>query len=265
MIRPPESTSRATVKIATEGSLVSVGRARGRQRPLVGGGRRGPVASFSRASGRRVREAVGLMDRSLPALFVTMKWPTSPKSTYSAYKTSRSRFAERMRRRWRGQEWFLIGRLEFHRSLAPHVHLLVWGIDLEEFTNWACAVWPDITGAETFDERRSAVWVEQANDPMAAGIYLSKPDPFQPEDAASEWGRRWWTWGESDPFLSTVEESSIPDEVAVRMLRYMQKASQSRRRHSSSWTLLGDPAAWSRLLDLELKYHDQRATTSGVT
>ena len=200
------------------------------------------------------------MDRETEAHFVTLRWPLGHAVTPSAYQQTRRQLRERLHWNWRGRPWFVIGKLEFHWSGVPHIHLVGWGFDEEALGDWLAAVWPDLTGATTDDDRRSAVWLEPSHDAMVTGLYLSKRDSRGVDAERGNWGNRWWKWGDATPFLSPVLHREIPDRVAVRLQRYMRRVAGVRY-FNDRLTVLGEPDLWRRALELELRYHDEREST----
>lgn len=203
------------------------------------------------------------MDRGIEALFTTLRWPRGRVVEPSAYKRTKRQLRERMQRNWRGRPWFVIGKLEFHQSGAPHIHLACWGFEREELGDWLAAVWPDLTGATTDEERRKAVWLEPSHDAMITGLYLSKCDTPGVDEASGDWGNRWWKWGDSAPFRSPVDQVEIADRVAVRVQRYMRRVAGVRY-YNDSLTILGDPGLWQRVVALELRYHREEQGASAA-
>ena len=193
------------------------------------------------------------MDTSGGVLFVVLKWPPGCKLAPEAYKATRRQLYDRMVRQWRDQPWHALARLEFHHDGRPHINLMVWGIEAGEIDLWMRAVWPDLSGAKTDKDRREAVWTAEADNPKATALYLSKVDKWGVPETEGDWGRRWWRWGDVEPFLSPVEQIEVPDHVAVRLLRYMRRLTGMRRRAGDRMSILVVPAEWERLVRMELE------------
>jgi len=130
-----------------------------------GGGVRGAIAGFSRASRRRLIDMFARLDTSgVRSVFLTLTFAGTPdpETAKAAYR----RFAERIKRRYSDVCW--VWRMEFQRRGSIHFHLLAFRlpyIPQRELQN----IWTECTG-----EERSIVHVKLLHGKRAAMNYCSK-------------------------------------------------------------------------------------------
>lgn len=138
-----------TVEVEFQGRLVRT-RVRYRRQGRAGGGRRGAIHQFSRASRRRLMQLLARLQFQ-GAIFITLTFPGDGAALPSPAQAKAALFSflKRLERRypamscvWRF-EWESKGRREYN----PHFHLLVFGVEFipkEEVTK----LWEEVLGVK---------------------------------------------------------------------------------------------------------------------
>jgi len=148
-----------------------------------GGGKRGTIKTFSRASYRRLKKLV-LSLESQPTLFITLTYPEDfPSARLS--KKHIDNFGKALKRYF-PVAWD-IWKLEPQKRGAPHFHLLVGGCslktkkDFDSFKNWLSKTWFRIVGSGDEKHLKAGTQVvnleyleQQGNNIDYVLIYLSK-------------------------------------------------------------------------------------------
>jgi hypothetical protein len=113
-----------------------------------GGGTRGIIQGFSRASRRRLLDLVNQVDRGQvqgdQVLFVTLTYPSAWSQDWSLWKRDLQALIRRLKRRYPGISG--IWRLEFQKRGAPHFHLLIFGVFAIN-RGWLSESWYKIVGS----------------------------------------------------------------------------------------------------------------------
>jgi hypothetical protein len=111
-----------------------------------GGGCRGPICGFSRASRRRLLDLVNQVDRRCitSMLFVTLTYPSEFPESWQVWKAHLKAMIMRLRRRYPGIK--LLWRLEFQQRGAPHFHILVLNVERIDIS-WLSAAWFEVVGS----------------------------------------------------------------------------------------------------------------------
>jgi len=163
--------------------------------PASGGGKRGKVESFSRASSRRLKWYV----RNLPELqtvgrtsFACLTYPAEFPTDGRVVKGDLHRLRRELVRRGVGGVWAL----EFQKRGAPHLHLL-----LSEFVDktWLSETWFRIVGSGDAKHLRAGTRIEAMR--VAHGVvayiagYVSKHDQKSVPEAYEGVGRFWGHFG----------------------------------------------------------------------
>jgi hypothetical protein len=181
-LRPPERTGRAG-----------------------GGGPRGHITEFSKASRRRLQKVLASVDQgriSVP-LFVTLTYPREFPGDPQICNAHLRAFRERLTRRFgkAGCLW----RKEYQKRGAPHYHLLLFlAVPPEQLRSWVSESWYQIVGSG--DERHLCAGTQVVRVKSWRGArgyaakYLGKLEPSQPTDrippfqGAETTGRLWGVW-----------------------------------------------------------------------
>jgi hypothetical protein len=181
-----------TATLAVTGTYVNV-RTSGSAR--LGGGRRGSVVGFSRASRKRLMDWYNRIDRvwRARALFITLTYPREFSSDWSDWKRDLDALVKRLRRRWPRSA--LVWRMELQRRGAPHFHLLVWGIPRVPIS-WLSRAWYEIVGSGDERHLRAGTQVAGIWNDKKAFFYISKYVAKIGDDvAAAALGRVWGVRG----------------------------------------------------------------------
>ena len=96
-----------------------------------GGGRRGEIREFSKASRRRLMKLINTINRGKiqKPYFVTLTYPSTWPTSARTWKAHLRALRERIKRKYGKVP--AIWRLEFQKRGAPHFHLLLW-LEVEE-------------------------------------------------------------------------------------------------------------------------------------
>lgn len=181
--------------VLTEGVLKVKYRLAGRKR--LGGGKRGKVGNLSRSSGLRLREKVLGLDISRPGeilekpWFVTLTFPVEMGVTFQGAKKFLRKLGKRMKRRW--AESGFVWRIEPHKSLRPHFHLIVWGIPGSvDLRKWMSLHWFQVCGSGLEKHFRAGTECSQIRSYKGVVHYVSKyVSKTSEHDIYMQVGRLW--------------------------------------------------------------------------
>lgn len=202
--------------------------------PAHGGGKRGTVAGFSRASRKRMFEFMASVRNTGSMLFLTMTFDdttaiNSDDWLTACFETFRRRF-ERAYPKWRAL-WRKEGQDrksgDYQGMVVPHYHLIVFtGVHYEKagheavcesFREWGALAWQEITGTEDQNHLVYGFHVSPVRSRKHAysyiGKYIGKTDSHNFTS-----GRQWGRIGRFD--TSSSETFALdPDEyIAFRRL-----------------------------------------------
>lgn len=229
----------------------------------VGGGQRGVITEFTRRARSTLRRHLAVIDLKHEGLFATLTYPCDHAAKPEEYRRHRERLCRRLGRRWKETPHVFYGRLEFHESGAPHIHAVVYGIPMEELEPWLWLTWLEVSETANLDHPEHRLHLEPVRSKRGAALYLAKPDKHEPEDPHGLWGRRWWEWGDPRPFRSTLITEHLPERVATRMHRYMQRYARIPARDYRSLSIVCDPSQWARLVNYEREQHADHEARAG--
>ncbi len=181
-LRPPERTGRAG-----------------------GGGPRGHITQFSRASRRRLQKVLASVDQnriSVP-LFVTLTYPREFPGDPQTCNAHLRAFRERLTRRFGTAA--CLWRKEYQKRGAPHYHLLLFlDVPPSQLRRWVSEAWYQIVGSGDERHLRAGTQVVRVKSWRGArgyaAKYLGKLEPSQPADLfppsqeAVRTGRLWGVW-----------------------------------------------------------------------
>jgi hypothetical protein len=238
-----------------------------------GGGPRGAVRSFSRASRKRLIELFATLKGGEKAVMITLTygqhWP-SPSASKDHLRT----FLQRIRRRW--PHVSAIWRLEFQRRGAPHYHIILFNIPFLPKQDVAAA-WHSVIGDEYADwsqgdPRAPFTRIEAIKSRRRLIAYVSKyvaksdeDESHQPAPPPQESntgldhaaylhsGRFWGVMNrEALPYAAKVVIGLLMDERGERAFWTMRRYA---KRYFSGipvwrkqgWSVFGDSRQWYRL------------------
>mgnify|MGYP001450486002 CR=1 FL=1 len=158
------------------------------KRKQRGGGRRGKITTFSRASRKRMMKKLATFRREevARALFVTLTYPAEYPDGKRA-KRDLDRFLKRLWRKYPSAAW--IWREELQKRGAPHFHLLVLGVDFIPH-GWIAYVWWDVCGRISIEHLKAGTEVRRVKSYKHCVYYVSKYLAKDEEEEA-DLGRRW--------------------------------------------------------------------------
>lgn len=242
--KPPSLTWRdgASILKASQGSD-------GRQR---GGAERGSIQGFSASSRRRLMYAIASIrrDADLPC-FVTLTYPKtfpSPKESKRHLKM----FCQRLQRAY--TQVSAIWKLEPQERGAPHYHLLVWGVDVQELKHFVPYAWHDIAGQG--DEfhimfhlgllHQSKHCVSLVNSFRGVWSYASKylGKTFEVAGWEEKYTGKFWGYVNRSliPF-GALCELQVTSKSAFHVMRYQRRFS-GRKTSNKGFTLFCDADQW---------------------
>jgi len=227
----------------------------------VGGGKKKAINGFSDNSRRGLMLAIAGIDRgaSLPC-FVTLTYPSifpDPKSSKRHLKM----FCQRLLRAF--PDLSAIWKLEPQDRGAPHYHLLVWGVDVEELKKFVPYAWHDIAGGG--DEyhllfhlgllERSKHCVSLVNSFRGVWAYASKylGKTFNVAGWEDVHTGRFWGYVNKDKLpLGELCEVVGSSKWVSHVMRYQRRFSK-RRLHSKGFTLFCDSSQWVKNIFSEVQ------------
>jgi hypothetical protein len=224
-----------------------------------GGGKRGPVTTFSRKARARIRAFLGTVRELIPSLFVTL--------TYGlVYPMQVSKAKEDLSRLWRGlvkkyPKASAVWLLHFQKRGAPHFHMIVWGISERSLRNYVKPTWHSMVMNQSNSEYKTSARVEKGRSLSRMAGYLSKPIkvPDWVLESGQSLGKCWGKKNEKDiPLSERIEFWVAPEfEYKIKRLyrRYLRYNSRKRgfTLPTPNQLLVVNPARWAECL-LQLGY-----------
>lgn len=209
-----------------------------------GGGARGLVTGFSSASRRRLMRLIASLERGERPIFVTLTYPDLFSDQLDKWKRDIDAFGKRLARR-HPQAGF-IWRIEFKErksgtnvgKMAPHFHLLVYGVGKGDLLAWVPKAWWGVVASGDRDHLRAGTRVERIYSwggvMRYVGKYIAKEDRY-PED----WqGRAWGIVGRSNLPWAVEVIIDLTQEQSVKLVRLGRKMIGAKGRsfnHGLTW------------------------------
>jgi hypothetical protein len=217
-----------------------------------GGGLRGKVKGFSRASRRRLMQTIAQVkrDAELP-VFITLTYPfdfPTPKESKRHLKM----FLQRFQRAHAGAG--VIWKLEPQERGAPHYHMLAWGPKKNDLWDFVPCAWHDIAGggdknhlAFHFGLLGNEHCVSEVRSFRGVWAYASKylGKTFEVSGWENKYTGRFWAVvnRENIPFGQSCAYA-IPLAQAVHIMRYQKRFAKLKRRKYPSLTTFCDADQW---------------------
>lgn len=184
----------------------------------AGGGKRGKVAGFSRASRKRMIDLMCSHRHGAPSCFISLTYadeaifgdnPTSDRDWKNHIEILRKRIERKiksLRAIWRIE---LKRRKsgKFQSMIAPHYHMLVWGLEPESevedgttFAEWLNQQWYEILDTGLAKHFEHGTFVSKVDSSRHAMSYVSKYVAKEEDDFEDNYevGRRWGRFGTFD-------------------------------------------------------------------
>ena len=152
------------------GNLAKVQRERYCVKQQKGGGKRGSIRSFSKASRMRLMRTVARVKKAKLPIFVTLTYPSNYSDSFSAWKRDLDVFTKRVKRKYprAGVLW----RLDFQMRGAPHYHLLLWGVPCVR--EWISRAWYEVVGSGDLKHLQAGTNTPQIRSYKHLSSYVSK-------------------------------------------------------------------------------------------
>lgn len=225
---------------------------------------RGNVSHFSRKSRKRMIERLAMLRSVDHGYFATPTYPDDVPHTPEKAKRDLHALQKRIMRRFpnAGGIWRIEikPRLsgELVGQLAPHFHILLFGIHMHEviFRRWFERAWSEIVYETNRPPRRVRTRVDTINSRKHAARYASKYAAKEETlescnnslDFVISWGRRWGSFGALD-FACQMTLTITGDRV-VELRRMVARWMKARGSHYARRLARGSPHAGFSALGL---------------
>lgn len=230
------------------GSLVRANRAKetGLLTAKVKPAKRG-LATFSRASRRRLMRTIAKTKRERLPLFVTLTYPNVYPHDPLEWKRHLKNFLARLGRRYKRACG--VWKLEPQKRGAPHYHLLVWGVSYHELRNFVGEAWYQVVDSGDEKHLRAGTrveWVRSWGGVLAyASKYLGKlPEPVEDPELWKSVGRYWGVFARGDVPWAEMITAEVSDRQAVQVIRYLRRYGHIPARAYRSLTVICDADFW---------------------
>jgi hypothetical protein len=236
-----------------EGRLASLRMPADRDKPPAS---RGEINGFSRWSRRRLLELLHTVERgaALP-VFVTLTFPDFFPTIEEA-RTKLDSWLKRIRRKF--PEASAVWRLETidrksgsnRGQVAPHFHLMVWGVG-EGDGAWMSEAWWEVNGKSDYAHLRHGCDAQQIESWRGVASYVGK---YMSKDSEHECrGRVWGIHNRARLPVAAPEVRRVDIRTAFRVRRTIRRLMHARgRRGKSKWAssvFTENPRAIWRLAD----------------
>jgi hypothetical protein len=241
------SRKKGEIILYKDGALIKTQKP-GFKHAQAGGGLRGSITEFSKASRRRLLQMIAKTKKSDLPVFVTLTYPGVFPEDSTEWKHHIDKFFKNLI--YRFPDLGIVWKLEPQKRLAPHYHLLVWGADYESLRSCVPGLWYRAVGSHDERHLRAGTQVSHIRSwrgIMAyAGKYLAKTVDSCGWDSP---GRFWGVTGRKNIPWSEVKTIEITEKQAFQILRAMRRYARIRSRSYESLTLyVNKPARWACLL-----------------
>jgi len=227
--------------VRSGGSLVQVKTGLG---GAGGGGLRSEVTGFSSSSRRRLMRLIASLERDERPIFVTMTYPDIFPDDLAKWKRDVDVFGKRLKRK-HPQAGF-IWRIEFKErqsgvsagKLAPHFHLLVYGVGYRDLLGWVSGAWWSVVGSQNRDHLRVGTRVEHIYSwggiMRYVGKYIAKEDDYP----AGWQGRAWGVVGRVNLPWAVEVIIGLTEDESIKLVRLGRKMIGAKGRsfsHGLTW------------------------------
>lgn len=196
-------------------------------------GKRGVVnVEMSYGSRRRLLRTMGKIDVTKTPLFVTITYPGQITSGRKEWKKDLDRLGKRMLRKF--PEAAFLWRMEIMERksgeakgrVAPHYHMLVWGVSRYEMRNWLPEAWNTIVAEGDVDHlkvHQHRDIVQKIDTWRGTMSYVGKYIAKQSETMIGSFGRVWGMIGRANMPWADIVRFSITQDMANRAVRMGRK------------------------------------------
>ena len=205
------------------------------------------IEEFSSKSRQRLRLFLAMMERACLPFMLTLTYPGEFSTDDRQWKADLRAWFARLKRQY--PHVAAVWKLEFQKRGAPHFHLFLWGIEMDEcwsdrakanpvnqmsvacygdFRSWAERAWYEVVGSNDPRHLRAGTNFQRIQKPgrlmnYVAG-YVSKEDQSLPGQKV---GRYWGCHNRSKLPIAEVEQKPMErgDYIALRrMARRFQRS-----------------------------------------
>lgn len=211
---------------------------------------RGTINGFSRRSRSRLLQTLAKVKRHALPLFVTLTYHDDYPGNFEIYKYHLHHFFIKFFRSFpkAGAIW----KLEYQKRGAPHYHLLVWGVSLDDLQSWVPGAWADIVAPGDglllrwhSGDLGNGHCVQSIHTWKGVKSYASKYFIKQYELAEGGTGRVWGVRGQV-PFAEVIS-LQIDVRAALAWKRAILKIKGLRSRRFGFWVFGYHPDYWMYL------------------
>lgn len=199
-----------------------------------GGGKRGAVKGFSKASRLRAQRAIAKYDRGVvsQSLFITLTYPDCYLGGRDAKRDFKV-FVQRLKRKYPKAGFFW--RMEVQKRGAPHYHLLVFGLGFIP-AQWIAHAWFEIVGSGDGYHLQAGTEIRKVRNYRQAVFYISKYVTKVEENLMGEdWGRLWGQLGTWRDYLYEARQMRLTRSQYVRLLRFLDSLKALKVRMSNKY------------------------------
>ena len=180
--------------------------------PTGGGGLRGEINKFSRASRKRMLDTLCKLRASagLPQ-FATLTYPGEFPHDSQVWKVHLDLFGKRLVRAYPGAS--AVWKLEPQARSAPHYHLIIYGVPFDQsFKSWLSRTWYEVVGSGDERHLRAGTNVQPARSLQGVKAYASKRYMGKElsEDDLKVHAERVSGWASPGRFWGVLNRSSLP-------------------------------------------------------
>lgn len=211
-------------------------------------GKRSEITKFSKGSRRRLLYKLNeVTQKSLP-VFVTLTYPAVFPQNSKTWKRDLDTFWKRLARKFPTAGCFW--KLEPQKRLAPHYHLMIWGVDYVDLLRWVSQAWFEVVGSGDNRHLLAGTRVEKVRSWRGVMSYASKY--LGKECDTSGWdspGRFWGTLGKNNIPWASMVQVSLSNIQAYNFIRLMRRYSGIKPRAYRSLTIFCNAEFWLSKLD----------------
>jgi hypothetical protein len=252
------------VKIWSKGSLIKVRR----QGPFdaIGGGPKTEIKGLSRKARINMFQHICMVERDTEFVLVTLTYPgKSFEEDPRVWKEQLNKFAKRLQYAYPKVSGFW--RLELKRrksgemvgKVAPHYHLLIYGVDYFELLKYVPGAWWEVVGSKDNDHLVAGTRIERPRSPEGAKWYVAKyvskedneQELYQEIQKIGHVGRMWGMINEKNIPWADCKEIHTSDKQVVQFMRYIRRKTHKKAIPSSPGSSLVtvDPEQWERIIE----------------
>jgi len=213
----------------------------------VGGGKRGKVSGFTRASRRRLMQRIAMTRKIMMPVFVTLTYPGAWAEDPKIWKRDLRVFWMRIKRAYPAAA--AIWKLEFQKRGAPHFHLLVWGVKYAHLVLSVSKLWYEVVGSGDDRHLRAGTRVENVRDWRGVMAYASKYLGKLESVPTNEPGRFWGVMSADCIPWADLVTCSLTDREAYQFIRMLRRFMRIKSRAYKSLTAFADGEFWFDRID----------------